>query len=302
MLDNPDFGGIAAGQAVASGLQGLVEAYKIKLGQAQEEQKVKQAGFNSAAMMPYRMGMLDSRDAAIKERAREFDALAPTGEPTISPDGKFMLQGRTWKPVPGKGTQANADKLLHSAGGAYSALDDALGLAKQFTPESSAAAATARAPYTWLKSKLSQTSPENNLADKTHEAATLFAAAANQGGGARMSDAEINNMATAMGGHGIGDTYENLAVKHAQLKDNLAIKLGLSRADIEDYVAAQKDPAKRLLNKLRPPAPGGAPVPVPVPGAGAGGMTRIKASDGSLHDVPDVEAARKIDPGLAVVQ
>lgn len=32
------------------------------------------------------------------------------------------------------------------------------------------------------------------------------------------------------------------------------------------------------------------------------GMTKIQASDGSMHYVPDVEAARKIDPNLKVTQ
>lgn len=32
------------------------------------------------------------------------------------------------------------------------------------------------------------------------------------------------------------------------------------------------------------------------------GMTKIQASDGSMHYVPDVEAARKIDPNLKVAQ
>ncbi len=39
-------------------------------------------------------------------------------------------------------------------------------------------------------------------------------------------------------------------------------------------------------------------------GAAAAGFTRIKASDGSLHDIPtaNLDAAKKIDPKLQVVQ
>jgi hypothetical protein len=40
------------------------------------------------------------------------------------------------------------------------------------------------------------------------------------------------------------------------------------------------------------------------PGASANPFTRIKASDGSLHDVPtgSLDGARKIDPRLQVIQ
>ncbi len=59
-----------AGQAVASGLQGLVEAYKIKLGQAQEEQKIKQSGYNSAALMPMKIAALNLNAQGAAERNR----------------------------------------------------------------------------------------------------------------------------------------------------------------------------------------------------------------------------------------
>lgn len=44
-----DLGELGPAQAAASGLQGLLEAYKIKLGQATEEAKIKQSGYNAYA-------------------------------------------------------------------------------------------------------------------------------------------------------------------------------------------------------------------------------------------------------------
>ncbi len=44
-----DLGELGPAQAAASGLQGLLEAYKIKLGQATEEAKIKQSGYNAFA-------------------------------------------------------------------------------------------------------------------------------------------------------------------------------------------------------------------------------------------------------------
>jgi hypothetical protein len=44
--------------------------------------------------------------------------------------------------------------------------------------------------------------------------------------------------------------------------------------------------------------------PVEMGGGGEAGFTRIKASDGSLHDIPTdkMAAAKQRDPGLTVVQ
>lgn len=300
-----DLDGLGPAQAVSSGLSGLLEAYKIKLAKDTEYAKIRQSGYNEAMQS-------DSLAAHLAENKRQFD-VEPNyvqipdpnnagGTMTVGTKGNHIISLTRNAPA-GKATaDKKTQESLQSAAGAYSAMDDALGLADQFAPKSSAAAATAKVPYTWLKSKLMQTAPENNLADKSAEAATLFATAVNKAGGGRMSDAEIQNMATAMGGHGIGDTVDNLAIKHGQLKDNLAIKLGIPRGDIEAYVAQRKTPAGRLLSMSGlPGAANSADVPSPAAATGAGSMFRIKASDGSMHDVPNIEAAKKIDPGLTVV-
>jgi hypothetical protein len=274
LFDNPDSGGLGAGQVVASGLQGLVEAYKMKLQQAQEESKIRQSGFNSA---------MDANTAMSKiaEDKRQFDA-PPTFHdiPYVGADGKpttlvVGYKGNHIVSLTPKGTSGTAAKsaqdALHNAAGAFSALDDSLNLAKQFAPQSSQTGAILKAPMSYLRSKLMQTSGENNLADKVKEAATLYATAVNKAGGGRMSDAEINNMATAMGGHGIGDTVDNLSIKHSQLKDNLAIKLGVPRGDIEAYVDQYKKanenkipaPLQNALNASKGTPPASTPNPKP---------------------------------------
>lgn len=106
LFDNPDSSGMMAGQALSSGLQGLVDAYKIKLSAAQEQAKIRQQGFDSGAMArmmaPYRASMIDARNAGVVEKAREFDlgGGAATAAPITSPDGKFIQEKGKWVPVP----------------------------------------------------------------------------------------------------------------------------------------------------------------------------------------------------------
>ncbi len=119
-----------AGTALSSGLQGLVDAYKIKLSAAQEEAKMRQQGFDSGAMArimaPYRAAMIDSRGAATAEKAREFDlgGGAATAAPITSPDGKFIQEKGKWVPIPVPGGGLAAKAKTDTALGMLDALSD----------------------------------------------------------------------------------------------------------------------------------------------------------------------------------
>lgn len=267
-----DLGELGPAQVASSGLNGLLEAYKMKLAQDTEEAKLKQSGFNAGTaaslMMPYRLGELNAKDAALSEKISEFNkSRNPGGGPVTSPDGKFLWEKDAWKPVTQPKSATQQTDALKSAAGAYMAMDDTLNLAKQFAPQSSATAAAVMSPLSYLKSKFSPTSSENNMADKAGQAATFYATAVNKAGGGRMTDAEIHNMMTSMGGHGIGDTVDNLTVKHAQMKDELATKIGVPRGQIEDYITQMNSP----MGKLQAAMPAAAP-------AAAGPMSTLKAA------------------------
>lgn len=60
-MDTYDLGTLGPASIVSNGLQGLLEAYKMKLQQATENAKTMQAGVTAQAMMPYRMAMFDDR-------------------------------------------------------------------------------------------------------------------------------------------------------------------------------------------------------------------------------------------------
>lgn len=147
-----------------------------------------------------------------------------------------------------KPTASPADKnaqktseALNSAVAAYMAMDNARKIGTEFMPESSGFGAMLKAPFQKARQLVQQTSPENNLADKSGEAATLFATAVNKAGGGRMTEAEVENMKKAMGGNGVGDTIANIDTKHDAIKNELAAKTGLSRKQIEDAVAARNE-------------------------------------------------------------
>lgn len=250
--------------AINGGLQGLLEAYKMKMAQNVEQAKISQQGLdsgaNARAMAGYRSSMIDAKDAALLEKIREFNVGggAATAAPVVSPDGKFIQEKGKWVPVPQPaalaGAAAKTSDAIKSAAGAYNAMDESLAFAKDFAPQTSGLAAAAMSPLTFLKSHLSPTSPENNMRDKMGQAGTFYATAVNKAGGGRMTETEVQNMAKSMGESGVGDTYQNLANKHAQMKEDLAIKIGVPRAQIEDYLA-QMRPAP-----LVPPAPAIPPV------------------------------------------
>jgi hypothetical protein len=82
-------------------------------------------------------------------------------------------------------------------------------------------------------------------------------------------------------------------------------------ADIKSFLGAQKGVADENLNrgidnvnKLYNTSVGGGLQKSTAGSPAPSGMTRIKASDGNLHDIPtaNLDKARKIDPGLQVVQ
>lgn len=106
--------------AVSGGLQGLLEAYKMKMAQQVEQAKISQqgldAGANARAMATYRSALIGGKEAALAEKAREFDASGAGATPTLSADGKFITEkGRivpVHAPVAGGAAQAKADTAM----------------------------------------------------------------------------------------------------------------------------------------------------------------------------------------------
>lgn len=167
-------------------------------------------------------------------------------------------------------------KHLASAAAAYNSMDEYAKIAGEYLPKSSGILGSAAAIPEMLASHLMKTSGPSRLASKSKEAATIYAASHNSmGSGARMSDAEINNMAKAMGGEGIGETHENILGKIDGLKADLALKGGVTREEVEAYIAEKRQ----------------------------GGTVTFKDSDGETHTIPksNLAAAQKRDPGLKVV-
>lgn len=74
-----DLGELGPAQVASSGLQGLLEAYKMSLAQATENAKLRQSGFNANAMMPYRMATLAEKTT--HDRATEATAAVAAGNP-----------------------------------------------------------------------------------------------------------------------------------------------------------------------------------------------------------------------------
>lgn len=240
----------------ALGLSGLAQGFThgLELGhewgnQAQELEAKKQAMENEAG---YRNALLGSRAPLIASEVAKNNAtagavpqrlqLATKSEADRDANAKAALAAKT------AATGTKSQKGLDSAAAAFMALDNYRDLASQYAPQDSAMGAAAKAPLEWIRSKAMQTSPENNLADKAGQAATLYATAVNSAGGGRMTEAEVENMKKSMGGNAIGETQANIAQKHDQIKAELAAKLGLSRADVDKYIASKS---------------GGSPAPAP---------------------------------------
>ncbi len=275
-----DLGELGPAQVVSSGLQGLLEAYKLKLSAAQEQAKLRQSGYNAAgtemtALKTHQM-TVDAANTqhrmALDEKRREFetppkfvtlpDPNNPGGYINVGTAGGGKITNLT-RALPKAGADKKAG-ALDSAAAAYMALDNYQRLAGQFMPESSNTMATIRTPWDKVRGVVQKTSPQANLEAVAGDAATLYATAVNKAGGGRMTDSEIHNMARAMGGNGVGQTQENIAGKHGPLKDQLAAKLGVTRGEIEDYIAAQaagKAGAAGPMQTLRAalPAPAASP-------------------------------------------
>lgn len=240
-MNTYDLGTLGPASVVSNGLQGLLEAYKIKLNHDTENAKIMQSGATIAnSMAEHRM--------TIDEKKREYDTPprfltipdpnTPGGFINVGIGNNGHITNLTRK------TAAGADKksaALDSAAAAFMALDNYEKIASGFAPESSKTLATARAPWDFMRGHLQATSPQANLSAVAGDAATLYATAVNKAGGGRMTDSEIHNMANAMGGSGVGQTQENIAGKHGPLKDQLAAKLGVSRGEIEAYIEAQRN-------------------------------------------------------------
>lgn len=139
-----------------------------------------------------------------------------------------------------------------------------------------------------------------------------------EGGVKRMNEIEYRNLASSLGSYGRkfsawadgGFKGEMPPATNAEMQtildaEDQAANMAHDR-NVGYFVNRFSDVAGMKANTTAPgntgktnaqPNTGGQPKP-------AAGMTRIKASDGTLHDVPtaNLAAARKIDPGLQVVQ
>lgn len=241
----------------ALGLSGLAQGFThgLELGHewGHQADELSMRGKQMENEADYRNALIGSRAPLITSEVNKNNALAGAvpeklalmtkSESDRDANAKAALAAKT----AAAGTKNQ--KALDNAAGAFMAMDNYRDLASKYAPQDSAAGAAIKAPLEWIRSKAMQTSPENNLADKAGQAATLFATAVNSAGGGRMTEAEVDNMKKAMGGNGIGETQTNIAQKHDQMKNELAAKLGLSRQDVDRYIASRAAPT---------PAAGGA--------------------------------------------
>lgn len=242
----------------ALGLSGLAQGFThgLELGhdwgnQAEALQNKKDQLANEAAWRESQSKQVaDYHAGELKNHADMLDFMktqaSNIGTPVYGPDGTTVVgyqtgKGGIVKPVADPAAKAGAkkDEGINSAAAAYMAMDNARGLGAKFMPESNGLAAMVKSPLEKIRQLTMQTSPENNYRDKEGEAATLFATGINKAGGGRMTETEVANMAKAMGGSGIGDTQANVLAKHEAMKNELAAKLGVSRADIEAAVASR---------------------------------------------------------------
>lgn len=307
--------------AVSGGLQGLLEAYKMKMAQQVEQAKVNQQGLDAGAqarmMMPYNIMKAnleaqalaektahDSTTAGIQQQGVDQQArtATPTGQAVTSPDGKMYWNGKNWAPMSAGSVIPLKDQLA-----AKTMIDNLENMKNQvpdigFSDEPGVSS-TLNAAQNYAKSKIGGT-PQNIFVSRSMP--DMMAEAHDVAG--RFSMAELPVMAQ---GIGFNNTKSSILGNLSAMQDKLREKAGLN-----GYVAGSAAPGGTTQAApgagAPPPAPaihpvvaaalqGAAPAPAPAPAVGVGGMTRIKASDGSLHDVPDVNAARQIDPGLAVV-
>lgn len=312
-----DLGDLGPATVASSGLSGLLEAYKMKMAQDTEAAKIKQSGFNAGTsaslMMPFHLAALGEKannDAAARATAQQVaDQNARTASPTggfvKSPDGKAYWDGKGWKPMPG-----NAAALHNQTGAdlldAISTQWDKLGAGND--------PASATLVGTQLKAKSYLPSTAAGQYDANVQA---LAGKLDHDLLGRVNDLTIANAKKSI--PGFFDTPTSKANKMAYLKKIYSTvgttpnagALGADPIDVpmDDSAApAASGPMATLRSSIPAPAPAPSVAAVPTlqralgTGApGAGSMFRIRASDGSMHDVPDINAARKIDPNLTVV-
>lgn len=323
--------------AVSGGLQGLLEAYKMKLAQQVEQSKITQQGLDAGAaaraqaelMAPFRAMQAKQAADALAEKTTHDTAMAGTAQqvadqgartaaPTGAPvqQGNMYWNGKSWAPMSGGSIIPLKDQL------AAKTMIDNLENMKNQVPNLGLAddpgvGATLASSMSYAKSKIGGTA-QNVFVNRSMP--DMMAEAHDVAG--RFSMSELPVMAN---GIGFNNTNSSLVGNINAMQDKLREK-----ANLNGYVAGSAAPGGTTQAApgagAPPPAPGpvapSAPSPMstlraalpspaasaaPMPSTGAGmpppasGMTRIRASDGGIHDVPDVRAAMKIDPGLAVV-
>lgn len=113
--------------AVSGGLQGLLEAYKMKMAQNVEQQKLAQqgldAGANARAMGAYRMAALNEKTDYDNWKMDHADSFAAAGTPILLPDPNNPGQKITVL-TDGKGGIKNVTRTVPTAPGAAKAKSD----------------------------------------------------------------------------------------------------------------------------------------------------------------------------------
>lgn len=127
------------------------------------------------------------------------------------------------------------DQALDNVAAAYEGMDNLQGIGDQFIPESSAGG-YAKAPLEWIQSHAMPQSLPNQFKDQNKSAATLVAVAE----GGRMSDEKVKAAMESMGGSGIGESKGSFHDKLERQKDQLALRAGVSRQEVDEYIASVK--------------------------------------------------------------
>lgn len=113
--------------AVSGGLQGLLEAYKMKMAQSVEQAKISQqgldAGAQARAMAAYRTAALGEKSTYDQWKMDHADSFAPAGQSISIPDPNNPGQHVTFL-TDGKGGIKNATRSVPTAGNAAKAKSD----------------------------------------------------------------------------------------------------------------------------------------------------------------------------------
>ena len=260
--------------AVSGGLQGLLEAYKMKMAQQVEQAKVNQQGLDAGAaaraqaqmMMPFRQAQLDQAAAALAEKARndqqardtaqqvadqQARTANPTGAAVTSPDGKMYWNGKNWAPMSASSVIPLKDQL------AAKTMIDNLENMKNQVPnlglsDEPGVGATLASAASYANSKIGGTA-QNVFVNRSMP--DMMAEAHDVAG--RFSMSELPVMAN---GIGFNNTNSSLVGNINAMQDKLREK-----ANLNGYVAGSAAPGGTTQA-----APGaGAPPPAPGPVAPA---------------------------------